>query len=150
LSTPPPAAGRPSPADHAAPAPPSRLTRRNLRARHPVPRVVTRATGHRPTTNRAPSWPGHHSVHFPGNTAADAHDRVIELTRRFNTFCCHAHHAFGPTTPLGSCLTHPRLQKSLGLQAIDRCIESANRAVPPDGLFDFLANRSAVSPFAQA
>lgn len=70
---------------------------------------------------------------------------IIEIFRCLHALGRHANHALGAPTSLWGGITHPRLQQTLGLQAIDRRIQWFNGALPSGRRLDLFPNRSTVS-----
>jgi hypothetical protein len=63
---------------------------------------------------------------------------------------CYAHHAFCSAAALGRGLTHPRLEQSFLLQALNRRVQSPNRAASACYLLNLFANGRTIGALAQA
>src|SRR5215469_6069308 len=88
-------------------------------------------------------------MHFPGNSAGDASNCVVEILGRAGTARRHAHYAFGTAPSLRSRIAHPGFHEPFGFQAIEGRIEGSDGTAAAGCVLDFLSDRGSISTVAQ-
>src|ERR1700722_7387003 len=95
------------------------------------------------------SWGGPRAFRRPGNAAAHGGDSIIKIARSVNAFRRYADHALRASTALRRRFAHPRLEKALRLEPIDRRINRADRALLPGMPLNRFADRRTVGVVAE-
>src|SRR3984957_1283263 len=85
----------------------------------------------------------------PGNAAAHGGDSIIKIARSVNAFRRYADHALRTSTALRRRFAHPRLQKALRLESIDRRVNRTDGALLTGMPLNRFADRRAVSGVAE-